>query len=296
MIRQTINIFLKRQHMDHSGFEIYNYSDAEIPKVFPHKHEFYEIYYLLCESVDYSVGNQIYHLKKGDFLLLPPGQLHYPSRINLGKSENYARIVLWLQIDFFETFVHIDRELNQMWNTVIENNVFQFHPSAGNSAHLLDLLLRLLNERSQKEPASTAMAYSILLEIFVLIDRSIHHTARFEQHTPGSRMFDNIIYYIHAHITEDLSLETLSGHFFVSKGYISRLFREYMGIPVHQYILSLRLEGCQKAIQSGTSITDAADLYGFCDYSNFYRAFKAAFQISPRQYQKACLSQNKPSV
>lgn len=60
-----------------------------------------------------------------------------------------------------------------------------------------------------------------------------------------------------------------------------------MGIPVHQYILSLRLEGCRKAIQAGAPITDVAGMYGFQDYSSFYRAFKNTFLVSPKEYQDA---------
>lgn len=69
--------------MDAPDYEIYNYSDAETPIVFPHKHNFYEIYYLLSDNVSYIIGNQEYHPKKGDFILVPPGLLHYPSEMHI---------------------------------------------------------------------------------------------------------------------------------------------------------------------------------------------------------------------
>lgn len=287
MIRQTIDLFHKKQYMDHSDFEIYNYSDAVAPKVFPHRHNFYEIYYLVSEQLDYVIGNHEYHMKKGDLLLLPPGLLHYPSDMHITPGNNYARIVLWCNIDFFETFARIDTSVNHMWDVVVDNHTYHIRPTVGASSHLYDHFLRLLDEQKREAFASKGMTYSILMEIFVLINRIVYETKNLENHRPLEHLFSNIISYIHAHLSEELSLSVLAEHFYVSKGYISRIFKDYMGIPVHQYILSLRLEGCRTAIQSGAPITTAAELYGFHDYSSFYRAFKSAFHVSPKAYQNA---------
>lgn len=285
MIRQTIDLFRKEQYMDHPDFEIYNYSDAVAPKVLPHRHNFYEIYYLLSDQVDYAIGNHEYPMKKGDILLLPPGLLHYPSDMHISPGNNYARIVLWCNIDFFETFAHVDPSINHMWDVVVNNGSYHIRPTPGASSHLYDHFLRLLDEQKREAFASKGMTYSILMEIFVLINRIVREKKNLGKHRPLENLFSNIISYIHAHLTEELSLTILAQQFFVSKGYISRIFKDYMGIPVHQYILSLRLEGCRQAIQSGAPITTAAELYGFHDYSSFYRAFRSAFHVSPKEYQ-----------
>lgn len=285
---QTIDLFRKEQDMNAPDFEVYNYSDSVAPKVFPHRHTFYEIYYLLSNEVDYVIGNQEYHMRRGDFLLLPPGLLHYPSDMHIRPGKNYSRFVLWCSLDFFDTFVRIDPSINRMWEVVVGNGSYHLRPTPGASSLLHDHFLRLLNEQKQQDFASKAMTYSILMEIFVLINRITQEMKNLERHAPSENLFSNIISYVHTHLSEELSLGVLSENFFVSKGYISRLFREYMGIPVHQYILSLRLEGCRKAIQSGAPIMEAVDMYGFHDYSSFYRAFKSAFLVSPKEYQNSC--------
>lgn len=273
--------------MENPDFEIYNYSDTEPPKVFPHKHNFFEIYYLLSDQLDYVVGNQEYHMKRGDFLLLPPGLLHYPSETFTGAEKHYARIVLWCDINYFEKFAAFDPEINHMWNVVIQNNSYHIQPSVNASTMLYEHLLLLLNEQTKQNFASKAMLSSILMEIFVLINRITFEKKTLGKHSPSENLFSNIITYIHSHLSENLSLLILSQHFFVSKGYISRLFRDYMGITVHQYILSLRLEGCCSAIQNGSPIMEVVEMYGFQDYSSFYRAFKNTFSVSPRDYQNS---------
>lgn len=293
MIRHTIDLFRKEQYMEHPDFDIFHYSDSETPKVLPHRHNFFEMYYLLSDELDYVVGSQSYHMTRGDFLLLPPGLLHYPSEMYLRSGKKYERFVLWCSLDFFERFTLFDPELNHMWDVVIQNNSYLVSPTPGVSSSLYDLLLKLLNEQNRQGYASKAMQGSILMEIFVVINRITAEKKTLGKHSPSENLFSNIITYIHSHLSEELSLTTLSEHFFVSKGYISRLFRDYMGIPVHQYILSLRLEGCRTAIENGAPITKMVEMYGFQDYSSFYRAFKNTFLMSPTDYRNSFSAQNE---
>lgn len=287
MIRQTIDMFRKEQYMNNPDFEIYHYSDPELPKVFPHRHNFFEVYYLLSERLDYVIGNQEYHMKRGDVLLLPPGLLHYPSEIPAHSKQNYSRIVLWCNIEFFEQVIQFDPDLNYMWDVVVQNSSYLIRPAVTASTQLYDQLLQLLNEQKQSGFATKAMSTSILMTIFVLLNRITCEKKHFGQHSPSANLFSNMINYIHSNLADELTLSTLSQHFFISKGYISRLFRDYMGISVHQYILSLRLEGCRKGIQAGIPITTVVDMYGFRDYSSFYRAFKNTFLVSPKEYQNS---------
>ncbi len=47
--------------------------------------------------------------------------------------------------------------------------------------------------------------------------------------------------YIEEHLDEELTLEKLAGEFFVSKYYIAHIFKENIGLSIHQYIMK---KGC----------------------------------------------------
>ena len=71
----------------------------------------------------------------------------------------------------------------------------------------------------------------------------------------------------------------------MSKYHIAHIFKENTGISIHQYIMKKRLAACRDAILSNISITKAYLMFGFKDYSSFYRAFKKEFGISPKEYK-----------
>ena len=71
----------------------------------------------------------------------------------------------------------------------------------------------------------------------------------------------------------------------MSKYHIAHVFKDNIGMSIHQYITKKRLNLCKEAISGGMSITDAYHRFGFGDYSSFYRAFKKEYGISPKDYR-----------
>ena len=98
-------------------------------------------------------------------------------------------------------------------------------------------------------------------------------------------LYQNLCSFIEEHIEEDLSLERLSLEFFVSKYHIAHVFKENLGLSIHQYITKKRLLLCRESIISGMGITESYQTFGFGDYSSFYRAFKKEYGISPKDFK-----------
>lgn len=284
-MKRVNDYFRYRQYMKAPDFEVYDYSDDPVLKAHPHTHDFYEIYLFLSESLELVAGNQVYHLKNGDIILFCPNVLHYPSRLSLPEGQYYHRIVFWCSKSYFQEFVDNDVDINYMWDVASKLGSLHIRPDSGSSKLLYSLFLRLIDENKEPTLLTHTMITSLLGEIFVHINRIIFHTNFFPKHTPTTELFNNVLYYIHTNLNEDLSLDTLASHFFVTKGYISKVFREYMDMSIHQYILSLRLENACYLIQQGESISSAAEQSGFPDYSSFYRAFRKNLEISPKEYQ-----------
>ena len=57
-----------------------------------------------------------------------------------------------------------------------------------------------------------------------------------------------------------------------------------MGTSVYRYIIQKRLILAKQMMGDGVPSGEVYQHCGFGDYSNFYRAFRAEYQISPKDY------------
>ena len=95
---------------------------------------------------------------------------------------------------------------------------------------------------------------------------------------------DAILSYINTHMQDDLSLDELSSHFYLSSSYICRIFKAATGTTINKYITAKRITLSKSLLSQGYSVNDACEACGFNDYSNYLKAFTKAVGISPRKY------------
>lgn len=94
-----------------------------------------------------------------------------------------------------------------------------------------------------------------------------------------------IIEYVNQNLDQNLSLDAIASHFYLSKSQLSRLFKRMTGSTLWDYVLIKRLLLARTLIRSGESVSAAAARAGFKEYSSFYRAYRRRFGASPNQDQ-----------
>lgn len=94
-----------------------------------------------------------------------------------------------------------------------------------------------------------------------------------------------IMVYIKEHLSEDLSRERLAKMYGFSPSYLSRLFREYSGVCLQDYIVKCRVQKAIFLLKSGEyGVLDAALESGFRSSSGFYRAFHKTTGSAPTEF------------
>lgn len=284
-MRERAQRFDTRQYMKDKNYEVFHYRDQNFKEVEVHDHDFYEVYFLLMGDVSYWVEDQIYHLEPGDLLLINPMTLHRPMVAE--NSPSYERIVLWINKEYLDSFTNASVSLKECFlKTASEKNNLIRTSSAFSLAEITTHLASLVRESYSDKYASGLYADAVFQQFMVELNRMVISNTQKAEEAKDSTLASKVLQYINEHYNEDLSLEILASHFFVSKYHLSHEFSNAVGTGVYRYIMLKRLSVAKQLLFENISAGEVCYKCGFKDYTNFYRAFKAEYGISPRELKK----------
>lgn len=275
------DVFTQRQTMNHPDFEFYHYLDPEPPSVALHHHDFYEVFFFISGTVTYIVEGRSYSLRPGDILLTNSRDIHRPETVS-GKP--YERYVLWITGDFLERIQRPGDDLTACFRDAARKQYKLIRPSGDVLIQLQKRCGRMIRLQRENSFGSSTLLYAAVAELLVYLNRAYFDTpSAIRQDVTESETINGMVAYIETHLTGELTLDGLAEAFHLSKFYLNRQFKQYTGLPVHQFILKKRLITARAMLRSGASATEACMGCGFNDYSNFLKAFKREFGQSPRE-------------
>lgn len=282
-MKSPVRPFSTRQKMLDSDFEIYRYRDSYLSEVELHHHDFYEVYFFLSGSVTYIIESRKYQMKPGDVLLISPLELHQPV-IQPGK-EPYERVVLWVNRNFLKELSSEATDLTACFDLESPRHANLLRLDAVTARRLQDMADVLINERAARNFGWDLNSQALLVRIFVELNRQLMEApAGFEVPEESGGTISEVLRYINENFNNEISLDSLSDHFFVSKYHLSREFKRSVGTSVYRYIIQKRLIMAKQKMLAGMSPTDVYCNCGFGDYANFYRAFRSEYGISPKEF------------
>ena len=106
-----------------------------------------------------------------------------------------------------------------------------------------------------------------------------------------SALLEQIAVYVDAHLTEKLTLKSVSAYCGVSVSTVTQLFQKKASTTFHDFVTQRRMEMAQKLIQAGVPLEQVGKEVGYRDHSTFYRAFRRQFDLSPREYRAQVISE-----
>lgn len=274
--------FSNRQYMLSQDFEIYYYNDRKIPSVKSHAHDYYEFYFFLEGDVSITIGRDSYLLRPGDVILIPPDVPHFVT--GRGEGLPYRRFVFWISRAFYEELRALSEDYAYLMHLADTSGRYIFHYDTISFNTLQSKVFELIDEVKSERFGRASRISLCVKDLILYLNRTVYE----REHLPTPKvevsLYQNVVQYIENHLDEDLTLERLAKEFYVSKYHIAHIFKDNIGLSVHQYIMQKRLTMCCNAILSHTSISEAYTQCGFKDYSSFYRAFVKKYGMSPKRY------------
>ena len=283
MKKNLQSTFESRQYMLSRDFELYYYDDKDLAKVEAHSHNYFEFYFFVEGDVSMQIGKHTYRVRPGDLMLIPP---HAPHRLIIHSPKiPYRRFVFWISNELYSHLSQISSSYTYLIEYVEANKEYLFPMDPVSFNTLQSKMIRILEETHTDRFGKAEQISLYISDLILHINRLVHEKNEPKNQPLNTSLYSNLVEYIEQHLDDDLTLERLAEEFYVSKYHIAHVFKENVGLSIHQYITKKRLALCQEAIRAKMNITEVYHTYGFGDYSSFYRAFKKEYGISPKDFR-----------
>ncbi|HEY5095269.1 MAG TPA: AraC family transcriptional regulator [Candidatus Eremiobacteraceae bacterium] len=130
-------------------------------------------------------------------------------------------------------------------------------------------------DRLYAESLGTAMAVHLLRHYTLEAPKTTRLGLTRRQH-------NDVVDYVTAHLTSNLSLGELAAVAGASISHFSSLFKQSSGLPVHQYVIRRRVECALNLLLHGAStLSEVAVQAGFADQSHMARCMRRVIGMTP---------------
>lgn len=253
-------------------FRLFHLKDDSPKEYEYHYHDFHKLIWFISGEVEYHIEGKSYKLEPHDILLVNRGEIHKPF---VTAGTEYERYVFYISPDFLDEHSEGEDTLDLCFRMALkeQGNVIRLSPS---ESRTLFETVKLLDRAGKEELYASRMYCRILfLKLLIELNRCcISNPEIFHKMARYDKKVVEIIHYINENLASDLTIETLSDKFFLSKYHMMRKFKEETGYSMHQYILEKRILAARNLILEGGAATVASVECGFKDYSTFSRAYK----------------------
>jgi AraC family transcriptional regulator len=174
-------------------------------------------------------------------------------------------------------------ELGTEWPARIGPLSRALHKPAALSGPCASLVFKLYREFRTNDMASPLIVEGLVLEL-------LGEACRFGAHNVGTGLPRWLIQardVLQERYRDPPSLADMAEEVDVHPVHLARVFRRRFGCTVGEYVRRLRIEfACRELALPGRSFVDIALAAGFCDQSQFCRAFKQQLGMTPSQFRR----------
>lgn len=247
-----------------------------------HCHDGCEIFVLLEGEVDFYTENDGKRLKRGDVVCIPPYGFHRGEVLSPGL---YDRIVINIRDDLLKSLSTARTDLSACFY-LSSQKLNYLHLTQEELSRFASLSASLQDALSFRHYGDDVLADILLRQILLLLNCLAPSQRLPEYSGIMPRLVADAFSYVEEHLTEELSLPAIAEYLHHNGTYISRCFRQVMGVSIQQYIIAKRIALAQQLLRQGYSPQDVCYMAGFRNYSHFSRTFSQDVGLSPKQYQK----------
>jgi len=252
-----------------------------------HDHFFLELTYIQSGSVQHTLDGQTATLERGDYLIVDYGSRHcYVA--NGGGFDN-------LDCLFLPELLDPVLKGTKSLRVILEHYLLHFNMQAlvQNPAHMvfhdsdgriLELLQRIREEEQSGLAGYTEMVRCYLIEILLLTMRRLDDV---QAASAGQDISQFLVAYVAEHYMEPLTLGDLAARLNYSLPYVSKKFKEDVGVSFVSYLQNYRvMQGCRLLSSSRYSLGEITEMVGYHDSKFFSTLIKRLTGLTPADFRR----------
>ena len=231
--------------------------------------DFWQLIYSARGDMKCALDSSVLALNENDCIFIKPGQLFSLSS-NGSRNFSFLHMIFDMDINPSENF----------FNRVFTCNV-----------HVKHILSEVIFEVRRDDDLKYNIISSYIPIIINAIKRENDNISTILQSSYARKSMnatvENCIRIISDNINGDLSVPTIAKYLHISPSYLSKIFKDEKGINLSEYIREYRLEMSTELIKECRySLSEIADMVGFCSINYFSSQFKIKYGIPPKEYFK----------
>lgn len=235
----------------------------------PHLHQVIELVYVTKGTLEIGIGQELYHMEKGDFAVVFPNVIHHYQVFS--ETDNKALYML------------VSPKLVSNYISEIENYC-PINPVISKEKLHVDIVKAvkfLVDVEKQNKRLIQAYLEMIFAHVF-------SELKMMEKDSIGN---DDVIYqlvkYVAKNFREKITLENMAIDLGVSKYVLSRLFAKTFSCNFAGYVNGIRLNYVIAMLENtNASITVICNECGFESQRTFNRVFRERYRMTPREYRR----------
>lgn len=268
------------EHNSKIPIKIFTHTLEQFPY---HWHEDMEILFVLKGNVEIFVDKEVTLLKDGDIFLINSNEIHYVKSTNyLEKSQLLA---LQFNKEYFNKFdidlSHMQFKLNSRKDDVTNEKVYD---------KIRSILAMMMNVVINKEEPYELLINRYLLDLIIILVNKFTASEKgdyIDFKANENRLYDIVKYINENYKDSELTIPKIAGIFYLNPQYVSRYFKENIGVSIKGFIENLRLNRSLNDLKTTKDrVIDIAHRHGFPDEKSYYRVFKNVLGITPNKYRE----------
>ncbi len=241
-----------------------------------HYHDEIELIYICSGSAIVVIDGVEHEARAGEAIVVFPGQEHsYDST-----EDGHYFVVLVSTSALIALKNTLDTHIPEKCIVTFEND----HQS-------VDFIYKL--DDGAKSMMSVTYMIGYLNLLFDRIIPRINLTPRRGIGSNAASSLARVVNFCRDNYAEDLTLDSVGEHVYLSRYYISHLLREQMNTTFGEFLTGLRIDAaCKKLRDTNLKVEEIAHAVGFRSVRTFNRAFSQRMGVSPLVYRKRMRDEN----